>query len=227
MKNDVITIDVVSDIACPWCYVGKRRMEAALEQWKGAPVKVNWHPYQLDPAMQPEGMDRNTYLTSKFGSIDRAQEMTDQLTEAGKSVGIEFNFGDNWLAVNTLQMHKMLNVAREEGFDKEMKERFLAAYFEETKHLNQSEELYAIAKDFGWNTEKVDKIINDENLSEAVKAEIAHYQQRGVSGVPFFVINDKYGISGAQASNVFLEALQSISTESTETQGSCCGPEGC
>ena len=93
--------------------------------------------------------------------------------------------------------------------------------------LDQSEELYAIAKDFGWNTEKVDKIINDENLSEAVKAEIAHYQQRGVSGVPFFVINDKYGISGAQASNVFLEALQSISTESTETQGSCCGPEGC
>jgi predicted DsbA family dithiol-disulfide isomerase len=211
MNKDTIKVDVVSDVACPWCYVGKRRLESALKEWKGAPIEVNWHPYQLDPSMREEGMDRDTYLTSKFGSIDRVQEMTDRLTETGKTVGIDFDFGDNWLAVNTLQMHQLLNVAREEGFGIEMKERFLAAYFEETQHLNKPEVLYAIAKEFGWDQKKVDSIINDQKIAEAVKAEISHYQQRGVSGVPFFVINDEFGISGAQPVEAFLEAFQSVS----------------
>ncbi|MFT5859924.1 MAG: putative DsbA family dithiol-disulfide isomerase [Flavobacteriaceae bacterium] len=213
MKKDVITVDVVSDVACPWCYVGKRRLEAALKEWKGTPVVVNWHPYQLDPTMRAEGMDRDMYLTNKFGDLERVQEMTDRLTEVGKTVGIDFDFGDKWLAVNTLQMHQLLNVAREEGFGTELKERFLAAYFEESQHLNQREALYKIAEEFGWNQEKVDTIINDEKIAEAVKAEIAHYQKRGVSGVPFFVINDQYGISGAQPIEVFLEAFESTSTD--------------
>lgn len=172
--------------------------------------------------MRAEGMDRNTYLTSKFGDLSCVEEMTDRLTEVGKTVGIDFDFGDNWLAVNTLPMHQMLNVAREEGFGIEMKERFLKAYFEETKHLNKLEELYAIANDFGWNREKVDAIINNQKRAEAVKAEIAHYQQRGVSGVPFFVINDQYGISGAQPVEVFLEALQSVSPIEVTSEGDSC-----
>lgn len=212
MKKNTITIDVVSDVACPWCYVGKRRLEAALQQWKGAPIEVTWHPFQLDPTMRQEGMDRDTYLTNKFGSIEHVQEMTDRLTEVGKTVNIAFDFGDNWLAVNTLPLHQLLNVAREEGFGNEMKERLLAAYFEETQHLNKPETLYAIAKDFGWDSEKVDAIINNPKIAEKVKAEISHYQQRGVSGVPFFVINDAFGISGAQPVEVFLEAFQSVTS---------------
>lgn len=211
MKTNTITVDVVSDVACPWCYIGKRRLEAALQQWKGTAVEVNWHPYQLDPSMPPEGMDRNTYLTNKFGSVERVQEMTDRLTAVGKTVGIEFDFGKNWLAVNTLPMHQLLHVARREGVGIEMKERFLAAYFEETQHLNKPETLYGIAEHFGWDSEKVDVIIKDQTIAEAVRDEISHYQQRGVSGVPFFVINDQFGISGAQTSEVFLEAFQSVS----------------
>jgi predicted DsbA family dithiol-disulfide isomerase len=219
MKKNTITIDVVSDIACPWCYVGKRRLEAALQQWKGAPIEVNWHPYQLDPSMRPEGMDRNTYLTNKFGSVERVQEMTDYLTEIGKTVGIEFDFGENWLAVNTLPLHQLLNVANEEGIGIEMKERLLAAYFEETQHLNKPETLYSIVENFGWDREKVDAIINNQKIAETVKAEISYYQQRGVSGVPFFIINDKFGISGAQPSEVLLEALKSISPVVSEGDG--------
>ncbi|MFT5582416.1 MAG: putative DsbA family dithiol-disulfide isomerase [Psychromonas sp.] len=213
MKNNTIKIDVVSDVACPWCYVGKRRLEAALKQWKGAPVEVTWHPYQLDPSMRVEGMDRDTYLTNKFGSIEHVQEMTDRLTEVGKTEGINFDFGDNWLAVNTLPLHQMLSVARKEGFGTEMKERFLAAYFEESQHLNKLEVLYDIATDFGWNSEKVDEIINDKSIAVAVKEEINLYQERGVKGVPFFVVNDKYGISGAQPVEVFLEAFESVSSD--------------
>ena len=225
MTKNTIKIDVISDVACPWCYVGKRRLEAALKEWKGAPVEVTWHPYQLDPSMRAEGMDRNTYLTSKFGSIDRVQEMTDRLTEVGKTVGIDFDFGDNWLAVNTLQMHQLINVAREEGKGIEFKERFLKAYFEETQHLNKPEVLYAIAGEFGWNKEKVDAIINNQQIAESVKTEIAHYQQRGVSGVPFFVINDEFGISGAQPVEVFLEAFQSVNPVNVSSEGNSCDPK--
>jgi len=225
MTKDTIKIDVVSDVACPWCYVGKRRLEAALEQWKGASVEVTWHPFQLDPTIREEGMDRNTYLTSKFGNLSRVEEMTNHLQEVGKSVGIAFDFGDNWLAVNTLHLHQMLNVAREEGVGTEMKERFLKAYFEESKHLNKKEELYAIATEFNWSPEKVDGIISDDKVAYDVKSEIAHYQQRGVSGVPFFVINDKYGISGAQPTEVFLEALQSVNPIEVISEGDSCDSE--
>ena len=211
MKEDAITIDVISDVACPWCYIGKRRLEAALKKWKGAPVKVSWHPYQLDPSMRPEGMDRDTYLTNKFGSVERVQAMTDRLIAIGKTVGIEFDFGDNWLAVNTLPLHQLLHVAREEGVGIQMKERFLAAYFEEAQHLNKPQTLYAIAENFGWDQDKVDAIINDLKIAEAVQAEIAHYQRRGISSVPFFVLNNEFGISGAQPTEVFLEALESVS----------------
>ena len=223
MKKNTITIDVVSDVACPWCYVGKRRLEAALQQWKGAPVEVNWHPYQLDPSMRPEGMDRNTYLTNKFGN-ERIQEMTDRLTEAGRGVGIEFDFGENWLAVNTLPLHQLLNVARAEGLGNEMKEHLLSAYFEKTQHLNKPETLYAIAENFGWDSEKVDAIINDPKIAQTVKEEIFHYQQRGVSGVPFFIINDKFGISGAQPSEVFLEAFLSVSPDEIISKDDSCAP---
>lgn len=228
MKEKSITVDIVSDVACPWCYVGKRRFEAALKEWKGVPIEVNWHPYQLDPNMSEDGLDRDTYLVNKFGSIERTNDMTNHLTAVGKEVGIDFDFGPNWLAYNTLHLHQLLHVAGEEGFKDQLKERFLKAYFEEALHLNNRETLHKVMAEFGWDTEKVDRIIADDSIAYAVKSEIAHYQQMGVSGVPFFVINNKYGISGAQPSNVFLEALTSVANETVQVvaEGDSCGP-GC
>lgn len=222
MSQETITVDIVSDVACPWCYVGKRRFEEALEQWKGAPVQVEWHPYQLDPNMSFEGLDRDTYLVNKFGSIERTQGMTDHLTTVGKEVGIDFDFGPNWLAVNTLHMHQLLYVAGKEGFKDALKERFLKAYFEETKHLNSLEALSEVMAEFGWSSDKVAEVIADDSIAYEVKSEIAHYQQMGVSGVPYFIINDKYGISGAQPSSVFLEALNAVSPIETIATGDTC-----
>lgn len=224
MSQETITVDIVSDVACPWCYVGKRRFEEALKQWKGAPVKVEWHPYQLDPNMSTDGIDRDTYLVNKFGSIEKTQGMTDHLTNVGKEVGINFDFGSNWLAVNTLQMHQLLYVAGQEGFKDNLKERFLKAYFEESKHLNSLEALAEIMAEFGWSTEKVSEVIADDSIAYEVKSEIAHYQQMGVSGVPYFIINNKYGISGAQPSSVFLEALNSVSPIEVVATGDTCDP---
>lgn len=224
MSTETITIDIVSDVACPWCYVGKKRLEAALKEWKGTPVKVAWHPYQLDPEMSKDGLDRDTYLINKFGDLERMKGMTDHLTNVGKEVGINFDFGPNWLAVNTLHLHQLLHVAGQEGFRDALKERFLKAYFEETKHLNDTIVLNEIMSEFNWNPEKVAEIIADDSIAYAVKSEIAHYQQLGVTGVPFFVINNKYGISGAQPPEVLLEALTSVFPIEIIAEGDTCDP---
>ena len=213
---------MVSDVACPWCYVGKRRLEAALEQWDGAEVEVRWHPYQLDPSMSKEGKNRDTYLTEKFGSIDKMQDVLGHLVNAGKEVGIAFDFGDNWLAVNTLHLHQLLDVAGQEGFKSALKERFLKSYFVDAKHLNDMELLYSIMSDFGWDAKKTAAIIADETIATKVQTEIKHYQKLGVTGVPFFIINNKYGISGAQPSSIFLEAFTKVSPLEMIADGDSC-----
>lgn len=228
MNKEVITVDIVSDVACPWCYVGKRKFEAALEQWNGTPVEVTWHPYQLDPTIPQSGLDRDTYLINKFGSLEATKDMTDRLTEVGKEVGIDFDFGQNWMAINTLPLHQLLHVAGQEGFKAELKERFLKAYFEEPIELNQPEVLHSLLAEFGWDASKVDAIVNDAEIAKSVQAEIAHYQKLGVSGVPFFIINNKYGISGAQPTEAFLDALNQVDTMPAASEGDSCEPgSGC
>jgi len=224
MQNETIKVDIVSDVACPWCYVGKRRLETALRQWKGAPVEVTWHPFQLDPTIPESGFDRDTYLTNKFGDLERTKAMTERLTEVGEDEGITFNFGDKWLAVNTLPLHQLLHVAGEEGFKDTLKERFLKAYFDENLHLNMPEVLIKVMAEFGWDAEKTKQILADDSITYTVKQEIAHYQQRGVTGVPYFIINDKYGISGAQPPSVFLDAFAKVSPIEAISEGDSCDP---
>lgn len=226
MQKETIKVQVVSDVACPWCYIGKRRLESALEQWQGAPVAVTWHPFQLDPSIPVGGFDRETYLRNKFGERDLSEAMT-RITEAGAEEGITFNFGEKWLAVNTLPLHQLLHVAGAEGFKDQLKERFLKAYFDENLHLNDIEVLVKLMQEFGWAAEKTKQVIADDNIAYAVKQEIAQYQQRGVTGVPFFIINDQYGISEAQPVEVFLEAFARVAPVAVVGDaGDSCGVDG-
>ncbi len=213
MTPTTIKIDIVSDVACPWCYVGKRRLEEALLLWKETPVVVEWQPFQLDPSMPREGKFRDDYLVSKFGDLERTKQMTQTLEEVGKEVGIKFNFGERWLAVNTLPLHQLLEVAGAEGFKNELKERFFKAYFEDQVPLNDLSELTDIVNDFGWTQEKVSEILNDAEVIETVKSKMTHFQNLGVTGVPFFIINNKYAISGAQPAQAIVNALRQVSQE--------------
>ena len=224
MQKQPIKVAVVSDVACPWCYVGKRRLETALQQWNGTPVEVTWHPYQLDPTIPESGLDRNTYLTNKFGDLERTTAMTERLTEVGAEEGITFNFGDQWLAVNTLPLHQLLHVAGNEGFKAALKERLLKAYFDENLHLNETAVLVRVMEEFGWAPEKTTQVLADDNIAYAVKQEIAHYQQLGVNAVPFFIINEHYGISGAQPPSVFLEVFDKVSSVQHIIEGDSCDP---
>jgi len=225
IKKDVIKVDIVSDVACPWCYIGKRRLEQAIQQWKGKAVEVAWHPFQLDPTIPKDGFDRITYMTNKFGDMERSQEMTNRIIEVGLDEGITFNFGDKWLAVNTLPLHQLLHVAGLEGFKDALKERFLKAYFDENLHLNKPEVLEKIMTEFGWKPEKTTKVLADDTIVYEVKQEIAHYQQLGVNSVPFFIIDNKYGISGAQPSSTFLEAFGSVAPLDHAVAGDSYDPE--
>ncbi len=224
MQKETIKLDIVSDVACPWCYVGKRRLEKALSEWKGTPVEVTWHPFQLDPSIPESGYDRDTYMQNKFGNLERIKGMTYHLVDVGAEEGITFNFGDKWLAVNTLPLHQLLHVAGEEGFKDALKERFLKAYFEENLHLNDTNALIEIMSEFDWDAEKTTKTILDDSIAYTVKQEIAHYQQRGVTGVPFFILNDKYGFSGAQPPQVFLDAFAKVAPLEIISEGDSCDP---
>jgi len=216
MTTTPIKIDIVSDVACPWCYVGKRRLEAALAQWEETPVEIEWHPFQLDPSMPAEGKYRDEYLVSKFGDLESTKQMTSSITEVGKDLGIDFDFGEKWLAVNTLPLHQLLEIAGQEGFKDALKERFFKAYFVNLEPLNDMEVLFQIMGEFGWSADKVHSIINDPAVGNVVNNKIKHFQKLGVTGVPFFVINNTYGISGAQSPETLVNALRQVSQEQEE-----------
>ncbi|MFS4415822.1 DsbA family oxidoreductase [Maribacter sp. 2307ULW6-5] len=227
MQEETLTVAVVSDVACPWCYIGKRNLEKALSQWKGTPITVSWYPFELNPQLPKEGLNLFDYLAQKFGDADKTEAMLNRLTSVGKTVGIDFNWNPEQRAMNTLPLHQLLNAAGAEGFKAALKERFLSAYFVEKKHLNEPDVLENIMADFGWSPEKTRQVMADGEMAYAVKQEIAHYQQMGVTGVPFFIINGTHGISGAQPPEAFLEAFATLAPNKAISEGDQCGTDGC
>jgi predicted DsbA family dithiol-disulfide isomerase len=229
LQNKKITIDIVSDVVCPWCYVGKKRLESALaEMGNSEDVVINWYPFQLDPTIPEEGVDREKYFIKKFGDPGKIRQMFDHLTNVGKEDGIDFQLDMISKSINTFSLHKLLHVAGEEGVKAEAEEIFFKAYFTEGKDLSEVAVLTTLLSGFGWDEEKIKNIMSDDSVGYAVRQEISHYQGMGVSGVPFFVVNNKYGISGAQPSEVFIQALSTVRDEMlVEVQGEVCGPEGC
>ncbi|GAB3174123.1 DsbA family oxidoreductase [Telluribacter humicola] len=224
-----ITIDIVSDVVCPWCYVGKKRLETALTELpEGSEVNITWHPFQLDPTIPDQGMEREEYFLRKFGNEGKVEQMHAHLTNIGHEVGIDFRFDTITYVLNTISLHKLLHVAGQEGFKDKAEEILFKAYFTDGKDLREASVLAKLFEPFGWNQEKVESILADDAIGYEVKQEIAHYQSMGVSGVPFFIVNNKYGISGAQPSEVFVQALTTVRDEMLEAMsGQACGPEGC
>ena len=200
MKDKTLKIDIVSDVACPWCYVGKRQFEKALENMKDLDLEVNWKPFQLNPTIPEGGLDRDSYYRNKFGSQEKVDKMMTRLIEFGKKVDIDFKKRDR--IPNTRRMHSLLHAAREKGFSNELKEAFFEAYFEKNRNLADDEVVIDIAEQFGWSREEILKIMEDEEIAYEINKEIRDVQNRGVSGVPFFIINNQYGVSGAQPPEV-------------------------
>jgi predicted DsbA family dithiol-disulfide isomerase len=202
---DPLVIDVVSDVVCPWCYLGKRRLEAALKEESAAVVR--WRPYQLDPTIPAQGLDRKAYMRAKFGEGPRISEAQARLKALGAEVGVAFDFDAIQRAPNTLDAHRLIRFATEAGVADAMVERLFADYFERGRDIGDRAVLLAAAKDCGLDVaEAAARLDGDEGVEE-VRGEIASAQRMGVEGVPFFVFAEKYALSGAQSEDVFTQAI--------------------
>jgi predicted DsbA family dithiol-disulfide isomerase len=206
-----LTVDVVSDVVCPWCYVGRRRLGAALAQLAarepGIRPNVSWHPFQLNPDLPREGIDRRAYLDAKFGGRERADGIYERVRTAGKTVGIDFAFDRIARQPNTLDAHRLIAWAQARGGAEDVVERLFRAYFLEGRRIGEREVLAAVAAEAGLDAAAVAAML----ASEEGAAEVAAIDQRvrdlGVTGVPFFIFSEKVAVSGAQEPETLVDAM--------------------
>ncbi|HZY79845.1 MAG TPA: DsbA family oxidoreductase [Cyclobacteriaceae bacterium] len=214
-----IKIDVVSDVVCPWCYIGKRRLENALSRLpEHIQVDINFLPFELNPDTPKAGTDHKSYLADKFGSMERYHQLTDHVTNVAAGEGLKFDYEKQSVIPNTLDSHRLIQYAKEFGKQPEMKEALMKAYFEQGIDLSKQENLVEIAGNVGLEKESTRKYLSSEKGIQEVKQMEQLSYRRGVSGVPFYIINDKYGVSGAQPSDAFLDILTSISSQEQAVQ---------
>ncbi|WP_407541335.1 DsbA family oxidoreductase [Deinococcus radiomollis] len=210
-----ITVDIWSDIACPWCFIGKRRFEAALAEFPQAgQVDVVWHSFELDPnAELAKSVNMRDALTLKYGVPSaQAQEMMDNMTRTAAEEGLEYHFERTRLT-NTFQAHQVIHLAAEHGLQGEMKERFLKAYMSEGAHLGDPEVLVSLAVEVGLDRGEVRSALENQTYAAAVRQDEAQARAYGIQGVPFFVLGGKYGVSGAQSPETLLGALGQVWSE--------------
>ena len=203
-----LTIDVVSDVVCPWCFLGKRRLDSAIHAASdGAPIVVRWRPFQLDPTIPAGGMDRRTHIMAKFKDETRLAAVHDRLTEMGKAVGIDYAFDRIERAPNTLDAHRLIRWAAVGDQQDAVVERLFRLYFEEGRDIGDRQVLIEVARQCGMDAERIGKQLDDGDDTDAVQAEIAQAQAVGVSGVPFFIFASRFGVPGAQDTDVLAKAI--------------------
>lgn len=195
----LLTIDIYSDVICPWCFIGKRRLEKALKILGGGfETRVTWLPFQLNPGMPEEGMERTAYRVAKFGSLERSGELDAHVTAAGDEEGIPFAFERLQRTPNTLDAHRLIWLAGKAGFQDTVVEALFSGYFLEGKDIGDRRVLGRIATSAGLVVSDEEEIFADEDGLTAVKQEEEKGRNLGIASVPTFIINDKYLISGAR-----------------------------
>lgn len=211
-----ITIDIVSDVVCPWCYIGKQRLETALQELKESyDFEIEYRPFELNPAIPASGRNQKDYFIEKFGSEERYNSMIQRVTEVAAGEGLEFNFDKQLRSPNTRKSHALIQFARNEGRQHEVVALLFKAYFTEGIDLSQDENLLEIADQAGLDFQKSRQMLEDENSLLQIALEEQEIYKLGITGVPFFIINKKFGISGAQSTETFVKALQDIGKEMT------------
>lgn len=204
-----MVVEVWSDIACPYCYLGKKRLEKALEEFGDRDrVEVVWKSYQLDPQLQTDGKTGiYEYLQARGYDADQLKMSNAHLVQAGRAAGIDFHFEDIVVA-NTFRAHVLLKIAARHGRQDEAKDRLMKTYFTEGKNVDDPEVLMGIAGDMGLDTGELQEAFMSAELAEQIRMDAYEAHQLGARGVPFFVFNDKYIVRGAQEAVVFSGALK-------------------
>lgn len=210
-----MNVDIWSDIRCPFCYVGKKNFEKGLEQFAAKDqIKVNWHSFQLDPNLktQPEKDSLEYFAEAKGVSPEKAMDMYEHVGKAGKAAGIDFNFADQKVA-NSYKAHLLLKLAETKNLSNETEEALFKAQFVEGKNIDDEATLVEIGTALSLDEEEIKAALHSDDFAFAVAQDIQLAKQMSISGVPFFVVNDKYGVSGAQPAHLFTEVLEKAWTE--------------
>jgi len=198
-------LDVFSDTICPWCYVGKRRLERALKARPQRELKIRWRAFQLNPGMPAEGMDRNAYIDAKFGGAERARAIYDTVRAAGAGEGIAFAFERIKRTPNTLQSHRLIRFAGDQDRQDEMLEALFRAYFLEGRNIGDRAVLADVAEDAGLDRDEAADYLAGDSEADAVQGEDALARRAGINGVPCFIFNGRFALSGAQEPEAFFQ----------------------
>jgi len=217
-EHPPLTVDVVSDVMCPWCFIGKKRLEAALQSVPQLDVLVRWHPFQLDASLPKSGKDRQQYLSDKFGGMERANAFYSQIFAAGKEEGIDFAFEDIALSPNTLDCHRLILWSRDDDLQDEVVERLFKAYFLDGEDLTKADTLVRISEDAGMQSDLVEQLLETETDLDKVMAQIENAQNSGVTGVPCFIIDGRFVLAGAEKAETIAAALQHADETRTDPQ---------
>lgn len=237
-KESKMKIEVWSDIMCPFCYIGKRNYEEAIAKFKHADkVELIWKSFQLDPSVPHEGITESSYeyLAKRKGwTVEQTKEIHVGVVETAKKAGLTYNFDISKVA-NSFNAHRIIQLAKTKGLGDQAEEQFFKSYFTNGKDLNSKADLLEVGKLIGLSEEEINLALTDEKYANAVRADIQEASQLQIQGVPFFVMNRKYAVSGAQPADVFLQTIEKAFAEWQKEnpsspfeviEGKVCTPDG-
>ena len=214
----MVKLDIISDPICPWCYIGKANLDRALEQHPGHPFEIEWHPFQLNPDMAEDGMDRREYLETKFGGRTKAVEVYARIEEAAKAAGLDIDFAKIQRTPNTINAHRLIHWAGIEGRQTAVVSLLFKAYFKEGRDIGDMDVLADIADAAGLDAAMVRKLL----LSDADRKDIADRdawaREKGVTGVPTFVVAQQHAVPGAQPPELWAKVIGDIVAQEADTQ---------
>jgi predicted DsbA family dithiol-disulfide isomerase len=214
-STQIIRVDVFSDIACPFCYIGDTRLERVLEAHPELEVEWVWHPFQLQPDLPERGIPWETFSVQKFGGTEGRRAAFAQVVNNGSSEGIEFDFEQMPVAPNTLNAHRLILLASDHGLGKAMALALYKSYFSQARDVTDPEELERIGVAVGLEAGQVQLLLSNDLYRDDVQASQLEAQRLGISSVPFFIFDQKFAVSGAQPRSVFEQALERVRTSAT------------
>ena len=206
-----LVVDVVSDLVCPWCYIGKRKLESALamlrDETSDVDVKVRWHPFELNPQLPSEGIPRARYVAQKFGGSERATEVYARVSRAGEAAGIAFQFDRIETQPNTMNGHRLVAWTQSQSDADAVVERLFDAFFLQGRNIGDRDELVRIAEEAGYDAEAAREMLASDAMRDVVTSESREAVDAGIEGVPCFIFNGRIAVSGAQDPQTLLRAI--------------------
>ena len=206
----VITVDIVSDVVCPWCIIGYKKLEKAMRQFEGrASFELAWHAFELNPSMPPEGQDIAEHMAQKYGATpEQSKSNRERLRDAGSELDFEFSYHENMRMVNTFDAHRLLHWAGETGKQTALKLALFKAHFTDGKDVSDHETLISVASSVGFDEKRARDLLSTDLYADEVRATEAEWQDRFITGVPAFIFNKKFMVPGAQDADVFANIIE-------------------